>query len=71
VASNFNVDTVAVSPPTPAVQQTTVRLCHDEHGLHFRSNATDYDVFNSATKCNDPVSHFGTDGSIFCCLCFF
>ena len=54
VAEGFRLDT-APAPRPLAEQQTQVLICHDPHGLHFKTNATDVDIFNSATKCNDPV----------------
>ena len=33
---------------------TSVKLCWDAFGLHFKGNATDDNVYNSATNCNDP-----------------
>ena len=57
-----------LSPPYPnAVQQTEVHICYDDFGFQFHSNASDVDIFNSATKCNDPVY---SDGDVLeVCLC--
>ena len=44
-----------VTPSRLPLQRTHVQLCHNASGLHFHANATDNDVFNTATACNADV----------------
>eukprot|EP01048_Picozoa_sp_COSAG05_P011222 COSAG05_NODE_1044_length_6057_cov_9.395267_1_plen_279_part_00 len=51
------------SPPGPkqqlANQSTEVAVCWDAQGLIFHTNASDVNIFNTATGCNDPVFSTG------------
>jgi hypothetical protein len=59
---------VQTIPYPPAVQSTIVKVCHDSGGLHFHSNATDTDIWNTATACNDPTF---ADGDVLEARCSF
>lgn len=48
-AEDFKNDRTA-PPSKPANQSTVVRVCWDTFGLHFRTNASDTNIFNTATK---------------------
>ncbi len=39
----------------PALQQTTVRLCHDDEGLYVRFDCEDDDVWGTFTRRDDPI----------------
>ena len=47
------------TPPPKAQQHTTVHVCWSGMGIVVQTNATDHNIFNHATKCNDPVFKLG------------
>jgi hypothetical protein len=54
IAANFKNDRT-LPPSQPANQSTRVEVCWDSQGLRFHTNATDVNIFSTATKCNDPT----------------
>ncbi len=54
LATNFKNDRT-LPPSNPANQSTRVEVCWDSQGLRFHTNATDVNIFSTATKCNDPT----------------
>ena len=64
IASPFHADWLP-PPSVPAVMPTTVKLCWDAFGLHFKGNATDDNIYNSATNCNDPTFSMGDVMEVF------
>ncbi len=54
IATNFKNDRT-LPPSQPANQSTRVEVCWDLQGLRFHTNATDVNIFSTATKCNDPT----------------
>eukprot|EP01050_Picozoa_sp_SAG11_P015926 SAG11_NODE_2116_length_3792_cov_5.166802_1_plen_140_part_00 len=58
IAEGFGDD--STPPPSRAANQSTsVSVCWDGFGLHFRANASDDNIFNSAAACNAPVFSLG------------
>jgi alpha-galactosidase len=58
VATNFKND--RSPPPSQAANQsTTVRMCWNRIGLQVSTNASDTNIFNTATQCNAPVFSTG------------
>lgn len=52
---DLNRSRPATRPFVAATQATSFSLCHTPAGLRILGNATDDDIFNTATRCNDPV----------------
>ena len=60
VAKDFKNDRSAPGPQQQLANQSTeVKVCWDDFGLIFHTNATDVNIFNTATECNDPVFSTG------------
>jgi hypothetical protein len=52
-------------PPAAPSQSTRIQLCHNRSGMWIHGNASDVDIFNSATDCNSDVFSTGDVMEVF------